>query len=111
MKNANDNSIKQTFPVLNDTRVKELLSAVLLLKNINEAANFFHDLLTPQELKAISNRWMAARYLSNGNSYVKIAEKIKISTTTVTSVARGLNQGSGGLKLILNRTRKNDSRA
>ena len=111
MKSANDYTIKQALPTLNYPRIRDLLSAILSLKNINETASFFHDLLTPQELKSISNRWMAARYLSNGNSYIKIAEKIKISTTTVTSVARGLNHGSGGLKLILDLIHKNDSRA
>lgn len=111
MKNTKETTAKQTVLRLDDVKIKELLSAVLSLKNINETVNFFHDLLTPRELKTISNRWMAARYLSDGKSYVKISEKMNISTTTVTRVARSLREGSGGLKLILKRIVNSSFRA
>lgn len=68
---------------------------------LKKLQGFFRDLLTLSELKTISNRWMAARYLSKGNSYMKIANKLKVSTTTVASVAKRLNSSSGGLKRAL----------
>ena len=89
-----------------DKKTKELLEAVLKLKNKNEAANFFRDLLTIAEIKEFSNRWQAAKLLSQGLSYARVAEKLKMSTTTVTRVAHWLFRGRGGYKLILKRTRK-----
>lgn len=87
--------------------MKELFKAVLSLKNINEASNFFRDLLTIAELKEFVNRWKIARLLfKNKYSYSEIAKKCSVSTTTVTRVAHWFHHGMGGYSSLLTRLKK-----
>jgi len=82
---------------------KALFLAILKLKNEKECAQFFRDLCTLEELKELSKRWQAVQMLDKGKSYREIAEKTKLSTTTVTRVAYWLKHGEGGYELILKR--------
>jgi len=86
-----------------NAKTRELFKAVLNLKNQDEAIRFFRDLLTPAEINEFSNRFQMAKLLYQGNSYAKVAEKLKTSTTTVSRVAHWLFRGMGGYKLILTR--------
>ena len=94
---------KETYP---DKKTKELFEAILKLKNKEEAIKFFRDLLTIAEIKEFSNRFQAAKLLNQGSSYLKVAEKLKMSTTTVSRVAHWLFRGRSGYKLILKRLKK-----
>lgn len=85
---------------------KKLFTAILKLKNISEAVNFFRDLLTIGEVNDFSQRWKIARLLNKGLPYSQIAQKTKTSTTTVSRVAHWLHHGMGGYKLILKRLQK-----
>ena len=82
---------------------KELYEAVLTLKTKEEAAAFFRDLLTMPEITEFTNRWQMVKLLLEGKSYVAIAEKLGVSTATVTRVAYWLHNGLGGYKLIADR--------
>lgn len=86
-----------------DKKTKELFKAILALKNMEEARRFFRDLLTLSEIEEFANRFQMAKLLYQGNSYLKVAEKLKTSTTTVTRVAHWLFRGMNGYKLILSR--------
>lgn len=87
-----------------NTAHKELFKAILKLKSPDEAAAFFRDLLTINELDAAGERWEMARLLWTTNlSYKEIAKKTAGSTTTVTRVAQWLNHGMGGYKTLLER--------
>lgn len=69
----------------------DLVDALLSLKSRAEVEAFLADLLTPGEIKALSERWLVARLLDRGElSYREIAEKAKSSTATVVRVARFL---------------------
>ena len=94
---------KETYP---DKKTKELFEAILKLKNKEEAIKFCRDLLTIAEIKEFSNRFQAAKLLNQGSSYLKVAEKLKMSTTTVSRVAHWLFRGRNGYKLILKRLKK-----
>ena len=83
--------------------MKELFKAILKLETPDEAANFFRDLLTMAEIKEFANRWQMVKLLAEGNSYVKVAEKLGVSTATITRVAYWLHNGQGGYKLIAGR--------
>ena len=91
---------KNEYPSKN---TQELFKAILSLKNQKEATQFFRDLLTPPEIDDFSQRFQIAKFLYQGNSYAKTAEKLKASTTTVSRVAHWLFRGRGGYKLILSR--------
>jgi TrpR-related protein YerC/YecD len=80
---------------------KSLFEAILSLENNNECARFFADLCTPAELEAMVDRWQCVQLLTAGKSYRSIAEETGISITTVTRVARFLNNGFNGYKEVL----------
>jgi TrpR-related protein YerC/YecD len=86
-----------------DKKTDNLFAAILSLKDKKEAELFFRDLCTVEELKEMSERWQIVRMLDERLSYRVIAEKLKVSTTTVSRVAAWLNNGEGGYKLILKR--------
>ncbi len=87
----------------NKKRISELMKAVILLKNPNEAARFFRDLLTEKELIEFGNRWKAARMLSKNFKYTEIEKETGLSSTTVARVSDWLNNGMGGYMLMLNK--------
>jgi len=92
-------------PVMN-----ELFDAILEIRSKDETANFFRDLLTIPELREFANRWQIVKRLVKGESYLKIARALSVSTTTISRVAHWLNSGSGGYEAIAKRlfdTRKN----
>ena len=95
-----------TPPSYPDKKARQLFEAILKLKNKEEAAKFFRDLLTIGEIKEFSNRWQAAKLLSQGLSYAEVAKRAKMSTTTVARVAYWLKHGLGGYRLILKRSGK-----
>lgn len=92
--------MKKSYP---SKQTRELFKAILTLKNQKETTAFFRDLLTLPEIKDFSNRFQMTKLLYQGNSYAKVAEKLKTSTTTVSRVAHWLFRGRGGYKLVLKR--------
>ncbi|MDP2933432.1 MAG: YerC/YecD family TrpR-related protein [bacterium] len=84
-------------------RTSGLFKGILKLKTVKECEDFFRDLATLREIEEMAERFEIAQLLNLGQSYLKIAKKVKTSTTTVTRVAHWLNHGRGGYKLILSR--------
>ncbi|MAG29142.1 hypothetical protein CL632_03305 [bacterium] len=82
---------------------KDLIAAILELKNEKEAKKFFRDLLTEPELIEFGKRWQAAQMLNNKVPYSEIVEKTGLSSTTVARISKWLNKGMGGYKLMLTR--------
>ncbi|PCI35974.1 MAG: transposase [Elusimicrobia bacterium] len=80
-----------------------LCTPIRALKTSEELKLFLEDLLTPAELKAISERWTVVLKLEEGNSYRRIYEETGVSTATVTRVARALSSGAGGYRKALDR--------
>ena len=56
-------------------KTDNLLDALLLLDNKNEAKRFLRDLLTEQEMLEFGNRWQAANMLANKVPYTKIVKE------------------------------------
>jgi TrpR-related protein YerC/YecD len=72
--------------------ITSLFEAFLLLKTANEIEKFFIDLCTPQEIKTMKERWEVCQLLASGDfSYREIQKITGTSTTTITRVARFLN--------------------
>ena len=84
----------------------DLMQAISLLKNEEEALNFFTDLCTPAELESMADRWQVVPLLKQGIPYRTIHEQTGVSVTTITRVARCLSFGTGGYSLIADRTEK-----
>ena len=88
---------------LKDDLTDNLFKAILSLKNIDECYNFFEDICTISEIKAIAQRLEVARLLGEGITYAEISEKTGASTATISRVNRALNYGADGYKIVLNR--------
>ena len=78
---------------LKDSNVDFLFKAVLALENIDECYDFFEDLCTVTELKALSQRIVVAKMLSDKQVYSEIVSKTGASTATISRVNRSLNYG------------------
>ncbi len=88
-----------------DTVIQELYEALLLLKTNEEMNRFFKDLCTPQEIKALAERWRVCKLLAQGTlSYREISSVTGASLATIGRVARFLNtEPHHGYQLILKR--------
>ncbi len=83
--------------------MKELFRAIVSLKSSDESAKFFRDLLTMPEIREFANRWQIVKMLYQKKSYAAIAQRLKVSTATVTRVAHWLKNGFGGYASVADR--------
>lgn len=90
---------------LKDAGVEFLFQAVLSLESMEECYNFFEDLCTVPELKAMSQRLAVAKMLSEKKVYSEIVGETGASTATISRVNRSLNYGSDGYELVFKRIR------
>ena len=90
-------------PRLKEMNVDMLFEAILRLQTMEECYNFFDDLCTVQELKALTQRLQVAVMLSEGKVYSDIVAKTGASTATISRVNRSLNYGSDGYKVVFER--------
>ncbi|MDB2324865.1 YerC/YecD family TrpR-related protein [Alphaproteobacteria bacterium] len=91
---------------IDKTAESDLYEAILALESIEEANSFFNDLCTPAELEGLIDRWRVAQMLVKKVPYRKIAAETKVSTATISRVARFLNNGNDGYKTIMQRQGK-----
>lgn len=71
-----------------------LYRAILELRTPQECYEFFSDLCTVAELKAMEQRYEIAEMLSKGMIYSDILEKTGASSATVSRVNRSINFGT-----------------
>ena len=74
----------------------ELYKAILKLTSVEECYDFFADLCTVPELKAMEQRFEVAMLLNDGMIYNDILEKTGASSATISRVNRCLTGGTGG---------------
>ncbi len=80
-----------------------LFKAILTLKDLDEARRFFRDLLTEEEIKEFSNRWIVAQMLADKVPYTRIEKETGMSSTTIARIAKWLNGQLKGYKTIISR--------
>jgi len=80
----------------------KLFEAILLLDNIEECYDFFEDICTISEIKAMAQRLEVARMLREGKTYTEISERTGASTATISRITR-FKYGADGYKKILDR--------
>lgn len=83
-----------------DHQVVPLEKAVVMLEEPVAVSQFFEDLCTPAEWKAICERWKVAQLIARGVSYREISKQLGVSTATITRVGRALNLGTGYSRLL-----------
>ena len=82
----------------------ELFNAVLKLKSKEDCRKFFEDVCTIKELQDISQRLEVATLLTEGNNYQEVSRQTGASTATISRVNKCLNYGSGGYKIVLDKS-------
>jgi TrpR-related protein YerC/YecD len=88
---------------IKDELTDKLFEAILLLENVEECYNFFEDICTIAEIKALAQRLEVAKMLRCGKTYTDICEKTGASTATISRVNRCLIYGADGYKTVLER--------
>lgn len=91
----------------NDPWFRALCSAISACKDEKEVADFLRDVGTLSELQAWSERLEVAKQLSRGLPYRTVSAYTGASTTTVTRVARFMENGKGGYARFLSFMKKN----
>ncbi len=80
-----------------------LMEAILALKTKEECYDFFEDLCTIPELKAMSQRLHVAKMLSENRVYSDIVKETGASTATISRVNRSLIYGKDGYEIVFKR--------
>ncbi len=89
---------------LNEDNLVYLFKAITTLETVEDCRKFFEDLCTVPELKAMSQRLMVAKLLSEKTVYSKIVAETGASTATISRVNRSLNYTScDGYALVFER--------
>lgn len=88
---------------IKDEYIDLLCEAILSLNNKEEINSFLIDVCSTAELKAITQRLVVAKMLSEDSVYNKIIEETGASTATISRVNKSLERGAGGYKTVLAR--------
>ena len=88
---------------MKDSNLDFMFSAVLQLQTLEECYDFFEDLCTVTELKAMAQRIVVAKMLRDKNVYSDIVSQTGASTATISRVNRSLQYGANGYERIFQR--------
>lgn len=80
-----------------------LFKAILTLETTEECYDFFEDLCTVTELKALTQRLQVAKMLTEKHVYSDIVTQTGASTATISRVNRSLSYGSDGYAIVFKR--------
>lgn len=86
-------------------RSELLYESILTLQSVEECRNFFQDLCTMSELRAMEQRMEVAVLLSDGMIYNDILDRTGASSATISRVNRALQYGADGYQTVLPRIR------
>ena len=90
-------------PKLKDELNDQLCNAVLKLETVEECYQFFEDICTISELKAMSQRLEVAKMLQKRHTYDEIVSRTGASTATISRVKRCLKYGADGYNIVFER--------
>ena len=83
-----------------------LYQAILTLKTEEEVYDFFQDLCTVTELRAMEQRFEVAVLLKQGMIYNDILERTGASSATIGRVNRIYAVGAGGFREMIERRKR-----
>lgn len=84
----------------------ELYKLFAAVETPAEAQKLLVDILTPQELASLAERWQLIQLLAKGKAQRDIADELNISISKITRGSRMLQQGSGGFAHFLKKLKK-----
>lgn len=86
--------------------LKELYTLLSSISDDKEAKMLIDDLLTPQEVASLAERWQLIQELHKGTPQREIAENLGLSISKITRGSRMLQYGSGGFAYFLEKLQK-----
>mgnify|MGYP000025164331 CR=1 FL=1 len=96
---------------IRDENTDFLFNAIVSLKNVEECYSFFEDLCTSPELKAMSQRLVVAKMLTEKKVYSEIVKETGASTATISRVKRALfDNDTYGYTLVLDKIAKEENK-
>ena len=93
---------------LKDAGMDELFRGILALDSLEECYNFFEDLCTINELRAMEQRFEVARMLDRGQIYSDIVRETGASTATISRVNKCLTYGTDGYRTVVDRLKEQE---
>ena len=87
---------------------EQLYKAILELKDEKECYEFFQDLCTVSELRAMEQRFEVASLLNEGMIYNDILERTGASSATISRVNRSLSYGTGAYEKLFERMKEDE---
>lgn len=85
---------------------RELCELFASVRTHREAEMLLRDILTPQEIETIAERWQLIQAMASGLSQRKIATRCKVSISKITRGSRVMKYGTGGFKYFLRKLKK-----
>ncbi|MBU0458639.1 trp operon repressor [Patescibacteria group bacterium] len=89
------------------SHLSDLYKLFASVETEREAEKLLKDILTPQELASVAERWQLVQKLDSGEPQRKISKDLKISISKITRGSRMLKYGGGGFKYFLKKLGKN----
>ena len=86
--------------------LEDLYRLFVAIQNTKEAEMLLEDILTPQEIDSLAERWQLIRALDANVPQRKIAAKLHVSISKITRGSRTLQYGSGGFRHFLKKLKK-----
>ena len=86
-----------------------LFRGILKLQTVEDCYDFFEDLCTIAELRAMVQRFQVARMLDEGRIYSDIVQETGASTATISRVNRSLNYGNDGYEMVFARMKEKEA--
>ena len=88
---------------LKTKEINKLYDAIVSIQERKECEEFLRDLLTETELNEVATRWLVARLLDKGTTYIEIENITGLSSTTVARVHKWLKKSKGGYVAMLDK--------
>ena len=88
--------------------IDRLFDAILTLETVEECYNFFEDLCTISEMRAMGQRFQVGRMLDEGRIYSDIVKETGAATATISRVNKCLIYGTDGYRTALDRVQNKD---
>lgn len=85
------------------------VSSIVLCNSKDEASALIKDLFTPTEKVMLSKRFSIAYMLIKGYDYDSIVDVLKVSRTTIGSVALWLKKEGNGIRKIIDKIKAHES--
>ena len=93
---------------LKDEDMDILFRGILKLQTVEDCYDFFEDLCTIAELRAMVQRFQVARMLDEGRIYSDIVQETGASTATISRINKCLVYGADGYQRVLERLKEKE---